>query len=62
MKTWEEFKNRNRGVPSHLEPTDIVCPRCGGDTPLYRRTDIEVATYPPQNYYECLKCGWHGVA
>lgn len=60
MITWKEFKNRNKGVPMHLELTDIICPRCKGDTPLYRRTDVVLASYPPKYGYICLKCDWYG--
>lgn len=62
MRTWAEFTGRQNEIPDHMERTDVECPRCGGGTPLYCRTDIVLATYPPEFRYECLKCGWYGTA
>lgn len=40
-------------------PTDIECPKCGKK--LFQRTDIVLASYPPQYQYEC-ECGFVGYS
>lgn len=59
--TWEEFEKMNLKEyyinNSKRKITDIDCPRCGKK--IYVRTDIILASYPPQSQYEC-DCGWVG--
>lgn len=38
--------------------TDVECPRCGSR--IFLRTDIVLASYPPQYSYFCKDCGWVG--
>ena len=59
--TWEEFEKANVRVgcldlPKRMK-TGIECPKCGKE--LYVRTDIVLASNPPQSQYEC-DCGWVG--
>lgn len=57
---WNEFKSLKRIVPNNLELTDIKCPKCGQY--IFRRTDIVLATFPPQHSYVCTNCKWTGTA
>jgi predicted RNA-binding Zn-ribbon protein involved in translation (DUF1610 family) len=63
--TWEEHLKANPFIMeillnnSHREPTDIECPKCGKQ--IYVRTDIVLASNPPQRLYEC-DCGWTGYS
>lgn len=67
MKTWEEYINENiyneNIYGEHGErytPVNVKCPECG--KPLYKRTDIVLASFPPQYVYRCIECGWSGYA
>ena len=59
---WEQFEEI---YPYMLQeftnkaPTDIECPKCGKK--LFQRTDIVLASYPPQYQYEC-ECGFVGYS
>lgn len=59
--TWEEFEKANPKDNAFFignrQLTDIYCPKCGKK--VYVRTDIVLASYPPQSQYEC-DCGWVG--
>ena len=57
--TWDEYQNMIFTFEhDNREKTDIECPECG--SPLWRRTDIVLTSYPPQYRYECDACGWEG--
>lgn len=62
MITWEDYNNIE--LPEYLftnkEKTNIACPKC--KAALFRRTDIVLASYPPQSQYECEECGWVGYS
>lgn len=59
---WEEFigSQDNAWMTLGLVKTDIECPKCG--KPLYKRTDVVLACYPPKYVYTCLSCNWSGYA
>jgi DNA-directed RNA polymerase subunit RPC12/RpoP len=58
---WEDFKNRRQNISdSHLQLTNIECPKC--NEKIFVKTDIVLASYPPQLQYICMKCGWTGTA
>lgn len=55
--TWEEFKQqKSLEYATNLKITDIECPECGNK--IYVNTAMVLTTYPPQQRYECLDCGW----
>ena len=57
---WEDYKDQSVSVmPLNMVKTDIDCPKCGKK--LYKRTDIVLTSYPPQEVFEC-GCGWVGTA
>lgn len=58
--TWEEYQKMVYSLElNNREETNIECPQCGKR--LYRRTDVVLASYPPQYRYECDNCGWSGT-
>lgn len=62
MKTWKEYINDDtyemlRGT---YEPVEVECPICKNR--LYKRTNVVLATNPPQYEYDCIDCGWSGYA
>ena len=57
---WEDFEKQRNLIDistSNRQITDIECPKCGQK--IFVRTDIVLASYPPQHQYEC-DCGWVG--
>lgn len=60
---WDDYQNFINDLTfkynTNREKTDVECPKCG--SPLWRRTDIVLASYPPQHKYECDACGWKGT-
>lgn len=61
MMTWDEFTSQKKyTVNSGYTATDITCPKCG--KPIYKRTDIVLASYPPKYEYRCFNCQWSDYA
>ena len=57
---WEDFEKQRNLIDistSNRQITDIECPKCGRK--IFVRTDLVLASNPPQHQYEC-DCGWVG--
>jgi len=57
---WEDFEKQRNLIDistSNRQITDIECPKCGRK--IFVRTDLVLASNPPQQQYEC-DCGWVG--
>ena len=62
--TWEEYKNQQLEVNKYMNhamytQTDIECPECGAF--IYKNTTFTLASYPPQQLFRCMECGWSGT-
>lgn len=60
---WEDYKNRKVGEmidSSEWDITNIECPECGKK--IYMNIRYILTSYPPQHYFRCFKCDWHGTA
>lgn len=58
---WEDFKKEKQRVAfNNYAKTSIECPKCGKN--IYQRTNVVLASYPPQHSYFCQNCGWSGTA
>lgn len=58
--TWKEFKQQKYlEYTTNLKITDIECPKCGNK--IYVDTTTVLTSYPPQQRYTCLGCGWTGI-